>query len=153
MKRLSFVILLLLVFSGFSFASEKIVFINTQKLFTQSKAGIDLKNAIQKRAEKARSEIQSKAATMNQNDQVAMQKLQQEAIQKQQELQKLQQDAIGKFADFVKKAVEEFAKKNGYELVIDGQAILYGKENYDKTDELIKFLDEKYAKEKPVFIK
>ena len=153
MKKISFIVLFLLVSLGLSLASERIVFVDTQKLFTQSKAGIDLKNAIQEKAEKARSEIQSKAATVNQNDQIAMQKLQQEAMQKQQELQKLQQEAIGKFADFVKKAVEEFAKKNGYELVIDGQAVLYGKENYDKTDELIKFLDEKYAKEKPTFIK
>jgi len=153
MKKISFIVLFLLVSLGLSLASERIVFVDTQKLFTQSKAGIDLKNAIQEKAEKARSEIQSKAATVNQNDQIAMQKLQQEAMQKQQELQKLQQEAIGKFADFVKKAVEEFAKKNGYELVIDGQAVLYGKENYDKTDELIKFLDEKYAKEKPAFIK
>lgn len=149
--------LLTLLFSAFlinfSFSAEKIVYLDTQKVFTQSKAGIDLKTALQQKAEKARAEIQAKASTIKQNDQLAMQQLQQEAMQKQQEIQKLQQKAVENFANFVKKAVEQWAKSKGYELVVDGQAVLYGKENYDKTTEFLKFLDEKYAKEKPDFLK
>ena len=153
MKKLLFTLLLSVFFVNISFSAEKIVYLDTQKVFTQSKAGIDLKTALQQKAEKARAEIQAKAATVKQNDQLAMQQLQQEAMQKQQEIQKLQQKAVSNFANFVKKSVREWAKSKGYELVIDGQAVLYGKENYDKTAEFLKFLDEKYAKEKPDFLK
>ena len=153
MKKLLFTLLLSVFFVNISFSAEKIVYLDTQKVFTQSKAGIDLKTALQQKAEKARAEIQAKAATVKQNDQIAMQQLQQEAMQKQQEIQKLQQKAVSNFANFVKKSVREWAKSKGYELVIDGQAVLYGKENYDKTAEFLKFLDEKYAKEKPDFLK
>jgi outer membrane protein len=153
MKKALLSFLLSIFVVSLTFAAEKIVYIDTQKVFTESKAGIDLKTALQQKAEKARSEIQSKAATIQQNDQIAMQKLQQEAMEKQQEIQDLQQNAVEKFANFVKEAVEQWAKSKGYELVIDGQAVLYGKQNYDKTDEFLKFLNDKYAKEKPDFMK
>ncbi len=153
MKKLLFALLFSVFIINISFSAEKIVYLDTQKVFTQSKAGIDVKTLLQQKAEKARAEIQAKASTVKKNDQLAMQQLQQEAMQKQQEIQKLQQKAVENFANFVKKAVEEWAKSKGYELVIDGQAVLYGKENYDKTAEFLKFLDEKYAKEKPDFLK
>ncbi len=152
MKKILSILLTTVFILNFSFAAEKIVYLDTQKVFTQSKAGIDLKNALQKKADELRSEIQAKAATINNKDQLAMQQLQQEAIQKQQEIQRLQQKAVNKFANFVKKAVEEWAKSKGYELVIDGQAVLYSKPEYDKTREFLKYLNEKYAKEKPNFL-
>lgn len=153
MKKFVLSIFTIFVLAVSSFAEGKIAYIDVQKVFTQSKAGIDLKAKLQSIANKAKSEIQSKAATINQKDQVAMQKLQQEIIQKQQELQKIQQQSVEKFADFVRKSVNEFANKNGYELVVDSQAVLYGKKKYDKTEDFIKYLDNKYQKEKPEFIK
>ncbi len=134
-----------------SLAKEKVVYIDIKEVFMESKAGIDVKNYIQKKADEARNYIQTKASLANQNDPKAMQELQQEAMQKQQEINELQQRIVTKFTDFIKNAVNEFAKKNGYELVVDKQAVLFGQDKYDKTKDFLKFFDEKYQKEKPKF--
>ncbi len=148
-----FFLAVLLLFVSISYAAEKVVYIDMQKIFTQSKAGLDIKSILQKKAEEAKAEIQSKSDLINKNDPKAMQQLQMEAMQKQKELQALQQKLVANFANFIKKAVDGFAKKNGYQLVIDKQAVLSGKENLDKTQQFLQFLDKKYEKEKPDFTK
>jgi len=133
------------------FAGEKVVFVDTQKVFTQSKAGVDIKNMLEKKAEEAKNYIQTKASLVNQNDPKAMQELQQEAMKKQQELQQLQQRVVSKFAEFIKSSLNEFAKQKGYQIVVDKQAVLYGKEKYDITDEFLQYINKKYETQKPKF--
>jgi len=151
MKRFVFVFLFVLSVFTLSVANEKVVYIDIKKVFMDSKAGIDIKNYLQKKADEARNYIQTKASLIDKNNPQAMQELQQEAMQKQQEINELQQRVVSKFTDFIKNAVDEFAKKNGYELVVDKQAVLFGQDKYDKTKEFLTFFDEKYQKEKPKF--
>lgn len=151
MKKFLSLFVLTLFFSIFTYASEKVVYIDIKKVFMESKAGIDVKNYIQKKADEARNYIQTKASLIDRNNPKAMQELQQEAMQKQKEINDLQQRIINKFTNFIKGAITEFAKKNGYELVVDKQAVLFGQDKYDKTKDFLKFFDEKYQKEKPKF--
>ena len=48
----------------------------------------------------------------------------------------------------IRQAVEEYAKANGYSLVVSGQAVLYGQPSYDVTGEVLKLLNSRY-KAKP----
>ncbi|MFN4227444.1 MAG: OmpH family outer membrane protein [Candidatus Ratteibacteria bacterium] len=43
----------------------------------------------------------------------------------------------------IKKAISEYAKKNGYSIVVDSRMILYGENAVDLTDEIIKILNKK----------
>ncbi|RUM47285.1 MAG: hypothetical protein DSY47_07030 [Hydrogenothermus sp.] len=151
MRKAFLSLLLVLTTVLSSIASEKVVYIDIKKVFIQSKAGVDIKNYLQKKADEARNYIQTKASLVDKNNPQAMQELQQEAMKKQQEINELQQRIVNKFTNFIKNAVDEFAKKNGYELVVDKQAVLFGQDKYDKTKEFLTFFDEKYQKEKPKF--
>ncbi|MCM8784982.1 MAG: OmpH family outer membrane protein [Candidatus Omnitrophica bacterium] len=43
----------------------------------------------------------------------------------------------------IKKAISEYAKKNGYSIVVDSRMILYGEDAVDLTEEIIKILNKK----------
>ncbi|MCM8833223.1 MAG: OmpH family outer membrane protein, partial [Candidatus Omnitrophica bacterium] len=43
----------------------------------------------------------------------------------------------------IKKAISQYAKKNGYSIIVDSRMILYGENAVDLTDEIIKLLNEK----------
>ena len=48
----------------------------------------------------------------------------------------------------IETVVNSFAKDKGYDLVIDGQAVLYGVESADLTDPILTILNNRYAKKK-----
>ncbi|KPK41280.1 MAG: hypothetical protein AMJ78_05870 [Omnitrophica WOR_2 bacterium SM23_29] len=48
----------------------------------------------------------------------------------------------------IKGLIEEIGKKEGYILILDSRAILFGKEGDDLTEEILKTLNERYAKRK-----
>lgn len=43
----------------------------------------------------------------------------------------------------IKKAIGDYAKKNGYSMVVDSRLILYGESAVDLTDEIIKIINKK----------
>lgn len=45
--------------------------------------------------------------------------------------------------DEIKKAIEDYAKKNGYSIILDSRLLLYGDEATNLTDEIIKVLNKK----------
>ena len=47
--------------------------------------------------------------------------------------------------DDVEHAVAEFAKANGFSMILDQRSLLYGTDVYDATDEVLKMLNERYA--------
>ena len=46
----------------------------------------------------------------------------------------------------IQQAVEEYAKGNGYSLILDGRSLLYGQSAQDVTGEVLKLLNSRYAK-------
>ena len=48
--------------------------------------------------------------------------------------------------NLVQKNLDAFAKAKNYSLILDKQAVLYGKPELDKTDEFLKFFDSNYEK-------
>ena len=47
--------------------------------------------------------------------------------------------------DDIEHAVAEYAKANGFSIILDQRSLLYGADVYDATDEVLKTLNERYA--------
>lgn len=63
-------------------------------------------------------------------------------------LRKERDDMVRQILKEIKDVVEEFGKKEGYVLILDNRAILYGTQGDDLTDTILKTLNDKYAKGK-----
>jgi outer membrane protein len=61
------------------------------------------------------------------------------------ELLKERNEASRLILDDIEKVIQEYAKANGYALVLDQRTILYGEEVYDATDAVLKVLNERYG--------
>jgi outer membrane protein len=122
-----------------------IVFIDTPTIVNNSKAGKDAQKLLEEAGKKAQAEIEAKQKTLKQ-DQKSQEEFQAFAIQKQQEVLKRRDELLGQFMDIVQKNLDAFAKAKNYSLILDKQAVLYGKPELDKTDEFLKFFDSNYEK-------
>jgi len=53
-----------------------------------------------------------------------------------------ERDAMAKgLLDEIRQGMEEFAKANGFTLILDSQSLAYGQEAYDVTDEVLELLN------------
>jgi outer membrane protein len=130
----------------FTLAKAKdIVFIDTPTVVNNSKAGKDAQKLLEEAGKKAQAEIEAKQKTLKQ-DQKSQEEFQSFAIQKQQEVLKRRDELLGQFMNLVQKNLDAFAKAKNYSLILDKQAVLYGKPELDKTDEFLKFFDSNYEK-------
>ncbi len=62
------------------------------------------------------------------------------------DMQNLNQKLITGLRDEVLTLVEEIGKKEGYLLIIDNRTVMYAPASIDITDQIIKLMNEKYAK-------
>jgi len=147
MFKVLFSLLSVLVISGFTFAAE-IVFIDIQKIVRDSVAGKEAQSILENMAKKAQEEISQKEKALKPGDQKAQEELQGLAVQKQQEILAKREELIQSFMKNVQDNITSFAKAKNYTLIIDKQAVLYGKDELDKTDEFLKYFDENYKKSK-----
>ncbi|WP_457643457.1 OmpH family outer membrane protein [Persephonella sp.] len=140
MLRFLTVIAFFAVFFQISVASEKIVYLDIQKVVTTSKAGISAQAELESYAKQLKEEIEKKQQSGESPSQV-----QAFAEEKQKELVKKRQEIAEKFMKTLQKAITEFAKEKGYKLVLDKNSLLYGKPELDVTQEFLKYFDEKYS--------
>ena len=130
----------------FTFAkAADIVFIDTPTIVNNSKAGKDAQKLLEEVGKKAQAEVEAKQKTLKQ-DQKSQEEFQAFAIQKQQEVLKRRDELLGQFMNLVQKNLDDFAKAKNYSVILDKQAVLYGKPELDKTDEFLKFFDSNYEK-------
>ncbi|WP_028951089.1 OmpH family outer membrane protein [Sulfurihydrogenibium subterraneum] len=122
-----------------------LVFIDVQPVVNNSKAGKDAQALLEEAGKKAQAEVEAKQKTLKQ-DQKSQEEFQAFAIQKQQEVLKRRDELLGQFMKLVQENLESFAKEKNYSLIIDKQAVLYGKPELDKTQEFLNYFDSKYEK-------
>lgn len=122
-----------------------IVFIDVQAVVNNSKAGKDAQALLEEAGKKAQAEVEAKQKTLKQ-DQKSQEEFQAFAIQKQQEVLKRRDELLGQFMKLVQDNLESFAKEKNYSLIVDKQAVLYGKPELDKTKEFLNYFDSKYEK-------
>ena len=140
MFRFIFPLIVLLFVSFISYAEEKIVYVDIQKVVTSSKAGISAQAELESQAKKFKEEIEKKQKAGESQTQI-----QAFAEEKQKELLKKRQEIAEKFMKTLQKAITEYSKSKGYKLVLDKNSLLYGKPELDVTDDFLKFFDEKYS--------
>ena len=133
-------LILLLFISFISYAEEKIVYVDIQKVVTSSKAGISAQAELESQAKKFKEEIEKKQKAGESQTQI-----QAFAEEKQKELLKKRQEIAEKFMKTLQKAITEYSKSKGYKLVLDKNSLLYGKPELDVTDDFLKYFDEKYS--------
>jgi outer membrane protein len=63
-------------------------------------------------------------------------------------LRKERDDMARQILNEIKGVIDEVGKKEGYLLILDSRAILYGKEGDDLTSSILKTINDKYAKGK-----
>lgn len=144
MRKITLVFLLTFLVFQFSKAAE-IVFIDVQAIVNQSKAGKDAQAILEEAGKKAQEEVEAKQKTLK-NDQKAQEEFQAFAIGKQQEILKKRDELLQKFMKLVQDNLESYGKSKGYSVIIDKQAVLYGKPELDKTEEFLKYFDANYEK-------
>ncbi|WP_456465202.1 OmpH family outer membrane protein [Persephonella sp.] len=140
MLRFIFPVILILFVSFTSYAEEKIVYVDIQKVVTSSKAGISAQAELESQAKKFKEEIEKKQKAGESQAQI-----QAFAEEKQKELMEKRQEIAEKFMKTLQKAITEYSKSKGYKLVLDKNSLLYGKPELDVTDDFLKFFDEKYS--------
>lgn len=140
MLRFIFPVIALLIVSFLSYAGEKIVYVDIQKVVTSSKAGISAQAELESQAKKFKEEIEKKQKAGESQAQI-----QAFAEEKQKQLMEKRQEIAEKFMKTLQKAITEYSESKGYKLVLDKNSLLYGKPELDVTDDFLKFFDEKYS--------
>ncbi|WP_457642407.1 OmpH family outer membrane protein [Persephonella sp.] len=141
MFRTIFSFLTVLFVLGFSAAQDQIVYIDIQKVVSQSAAGKEAQAALEKEAKAFQEELKKKQEAGETQAQ-----LQAYVTEKQQELMKKRQLLAEKFMNILQEIIKKYSKEKGYSLVVDKQSLLYANPKYDKTDEFLKYFDQNYKK-------
>ena len=101
-------------------------------------------------AQSAKTKIENDLTAVQSKFMAAQQALRNETLRNQQELSDLEARLLKSQAEDLKKRIQNFAEKNGYDLVVDAAASLYVRKGLDVTDEILKAMnvDPKKAKAK-----
>lgn len=99
-------------------------------------------------ADKAKGDIEKKIVDIQGKFLAAQQKFRGEAMRSQQDLADLEARLLKTQTADIRKRVGDFAKANGYDLIMDSQAALFSKDAFDVTDELLKAMGVDPAKAK-----
>ena len=126
-----------LIFSGeVALAQEEgiIAFVNLEELFEAHPDKAQAEEQLNLEAQELQQELEEKAEDLNQDEQhQLLQEYQQRLNQREQEL-------IQEVLDQIESLIVELAEERGFQVVLDGQNVLYG--GYDLTPELIERLEE-----------
>ena len=68
--------------------------------------------------------------------------------QSQRDFQRERSRVVSELVDEIQGVVTEYAKANGFSLILDQQALLYSQGVPDITEEILKLLNTKYAAQK-----
>ncbi len=164
MKKIFIVVLMAAAFLATSCAAGnvyaeggyKICFLDVGKVFDAYKKTQDNEKALAEKAKAAEKEEKdmldelrklkdeqallsdkAKAEKQTEMDDKAR-KYQEFRQKKQEELIKERNDMLGGILKDIEKIIEEFAKEQGYDMVLNSRTMLYGKETLDVTNEIIK---------------
>jgi len=147
-------------------AGEKIAYMDLAKIFDEYNKTKDLDKQLEdkgtaKQAERDKlvaeiKKLKDEVELMADKGKEAKQAAIDEKIKKLQDFDRESRDALRKERDDmarqilneIKGVIDEVGKKEGYLLILDSRAILYGKEGDDLTSNILKMKNDKYAKGK-----
>lgn len=152
----------------------KTAYVDTEKLMKEHQQAIDIENKYKVKSEEMGRELETEAKQFQADYESALRQAQAKGPQwaqqkaaelqereqrlniKQQSMYKEIQDAsngeLDSLVNDIKLYIKDYGKKNGYDYVygtgLTSPSILYAKDSYDITDELVKQLNDKYSNSK-----
>ncbi|MFH1996300.1 MAG: OmpH family outer membrane protein [Candidatus Omnitrophota bacterium] len=167
MARKSFTAVLVMLIAGALFFSQpgyaeggiKIGFVDLAKVFDQYGKTVDFDKSLEKKGKAKEEErrqmveeirkLQDETALLSEEARSAKQPIIDEKIRSlrefnretQGELVKERNDKITEILADIQKIVEGYAKESDYDVVLNSRMLLYGNEQYDITDEVLKRLN------------
>lgn len=160
-----FLVCSLLTAYGSLVAAEelKIGYINLSRIFDQYQRTKESEQVLEQKGKQKQTELEGRFSELKKlrqslellNDQARESKAR-EIEEKSDEFQRLkvrsERDLLrernqlaGQILDEVEAAVAEYAKANGFSVILDQRSLLFGEKLYDVTDEVLKLLNERYA--------
>lgn len=152
-----------LSFSVSSFAKDlKIGYVDTIEVFNEYQRTKDQDKQLESKKEKAKEnlearekeiqKIQSRLEVLKEDKQEAERAKLQEKMQEYRDVRQKEFTDIKKERDEMMKdiiedidqTIKDYAKKNKYDLVVNGNSVLYGVENQDLTDKILTIINKKY---------
>jgi Skp family chaperone for outer membrane proteins len=163
MKKSIIVLVALVIACSFcqvSFAKElKIGYLNFLEVFNEYKKTKDYDETLNKKAEIKEKELRGKESEIEkmqsklnvlkdkekEKEQKNVEKAAQEFLQlKRQSLIDLKKEKDEKMKEIIEdidKAIKDYAKKNNFDLVVHGSAVLYGNNSMDITEDILKIMN------------
>lgn len=152
-----------LSFSVSSFAKDlKIGYVDTIEVFNEYQRTKDQDKQLESKKEKAKEnlearekeiqKIQSRLEVLKEDKQEAERAKLQEKMQEYRDVRQKEFTDIKKERDEMMKdiiedidqTIKDYAKKNKYDLVVNGNSVLYGVESQDLTDKILTIINKKY---------
>lgn len=159
---------LLAAFAVPAHAELKIAIIIPQKIIATSKAGKAAAEKLKVKKEAAQKKLDAKGKELKDYEEGVRKRVMMlsaeekkkvgEDLERQQrdaqrmkedlerDLQKSEQEILGEVNLFLGKIITDFGEQNGYDLILDAQALVYFSDTPDVTDEVIKQADAQYKK-------
>jgi len=147
-------------------AELKIGYVNLAKVFDGYERTKESDRGLEQKGQKKQAELETRATELKKlreslellSDQARDTKAR-EVEEKSDEFQRLktrsqrdlvrERNAMAKtILDEIQQAIADYAKANGFSVMLDQRSLLYGQEAYDVTDEVLKVLNERYATKK-----
>ena len=164
-RNLRFILLILFIFNcNFSFAEEKIIFIDLDYIYSNTVAGKKINKKIKDKTKNINIEIDGynkkiqaeRDKLINQKNILAKEEYEKISLElndkvkeykstitkKNNELLNLRNTARIKFSEKLKDILQKYAEKNSIELIINKKNILLGKNKLDATQDILKIFDE-----------
>ncbi len=147
-------------------AELKIGYVKLDKVFDGYERTKESDRLLEQKSQKKHTELETRATELKKlrenlellSDQARDTKAR-EAEEKSDEFQRLktrsqrdlvrERNAMAKtILDEIQEAITDYAKANGFSVMLDRRSLVYGQDAYDVTDEVLKVLNERYATKK-----
>ena len=148
-----------------SWAAEglKLGYVNLARVFDNYQKTKDSESSLKQKGEQKETELKSRLTDLTAarkglellSDQAKEAKardierksddLQQLRTKSQRELSRERDQAARQILGELDQAVGEYAKANGFSLILDQRSLLYGQDGYDVTDPILKMLNDRYT--------
>ncbi len=143
--------------------SLKMGYVNLGRVFDEYQRTKDSEAALKQKGQQKEEELKSRVTeltTMRKNLELLSDKardakareieeksdgLQQLRTKDQRELSRERDQAAKQILAELEQAVNEYAKANGFSLILDQRSLLYGQDAYDVTDPILRMLNDRYT--------
>lgn len=165
--KLTLIWVILMSFSFTCFAKElKVGFVDVFEVFNEYEKTKDYDEKLEKKKEEAEKQLdkrkeeieklQGKLSLLKEKEQEKEEEKISKKIEEYRELErksftdikKERDESMQVIVEDIDKIVDEYAKNNGYDLILNENVILYGNKAMDITAEILKISNKKYRKEK-----